>query len=109
MDVLLTLAEDLLFTHAAAAIHGDVDVLLTRNMKHLRTEPVLAAGVAVITSDEFLVDLLARRPRDVLEALGRTAASKKNPPVTAHDLIDRIAAAGAPECAERLRSLRAGE
>ncbi|MCC2321549.1 PIN domain-containing protein [Cellulomonas xiejunii] len=95
--------------HAAAAIHGDVDVLLTRNMKHLRTEPVLAAGVAVITSDEFLVDLLARRRRDVLEAFGRTAASKKNPPVTAHDLIDRIATAGAPEFAERLRSLRAGE
>lgn len=95
--------------HAAAAIHGDVDVLLTRNMKHLRTEPVLAAGVTVITADEFLLDLLARRRRDVLEAFTRAAASKKNPPVTAHDLVDRIAAAGAPEFAERLRSLRPGE
>lgn len=31
--------------HAAACVHGDVDVLLTRNMKHLRTPAVTAAGV----------------------------------------------------------------
>jgi len=31
--------------HAAAAIYGDVDVPLTQNQKHLRTKPVLAAGV----------------------------------------------------------------
>lgn len=27
--------------HAAAAIHGQVDVLVTRNLKHLATEPVI--------------------------------------------------------------------
>lgn len=53
--------------HAAAAIHGDVDVLLTRNLRHLRTEPVLAAGVKVSTSDDFLCQLLTHRSHGVLE------------------------------------------
>ena len=90
--------------HAAAAIHGDVDVLLTRDIKHLRTGPVLTAGVSVITSDEFLVGLLEHRRRAVLDSFARAAASKRNPPITSRELIDRIAAAGAPGFADRLRS-----
>lgn len=93
--------------HAAAVIHGDVDVLLTRNLKHLRTKPVLAAGVKVITSDEFLVDLLKRHRQGVIESFTRAAGSKKNPPVTAHELADKIATAGAPKFAERLCRLLA--
>ncbi len=90
--------------HAAAAIHGDVDVLLTRNRKHLRTQPVLAAGVKVITSDEFLCALLTDRRRGVIAAFIRAADAKRNPPMTPHELADRIAAAGAPRFAERVRS-----
>lgn len=93
--------------HAAAAIYGDVDVLLTRNMKHLRTAPVLAAGVNVITSDDFLVDLLKRRRKGVVESFIRAANGKTNPPVTAQELADKIATAGAPKFAERLRPLLA--
>ncbi|MFT4165781.1 MAG: PIN domain-containing protein [Microlunatus sp.] len=88
--------------HAAAVIYGNVDVLLTRNMKGLRTKPVLAAGVKVMTSDEFLIDLLKRRRQGVIESFTRTAA-KRNPPVTAYALTDKIAAAGAPKFTERLR------
>lgn len=93
--------------HAAAAIYGDVDVLLTRNMKHLRTKPVLAAGVKVITSDDFLVGLLGRRRQGVVESFVRAAGGKTNPPVTASELADKIATAGAPKFADRLRPLLA--
>jgi predicted nucleic acid-binding protein len=91
--------------HAAAAIHGDVAMLLTRNTKHLRTRPVLAAGVDVITSDDFLADLIKRRRRSVVESFTRAAAGKKSPPITAPELADKIAAAGAPTFAARLRPL----
>lgn len=90
--------------HAAAAIHGDVDVLLTRNGKHLRTEPVLAAGVRVMTSDDFLVDLLKRRRQGVVESFIRVAGGKTNPPVTVQELVAKIATAGASKFAERLRA-----
>lgn len=89
--------------HAAAVIHGDVDVLLTRNLKHLRTEPVVEAGVAVMTSDEFLCGLLARRRRSVIESFRHAAANKTDPPVTPLQLAERLAVAGAPHFAKRLR------
>ena len=89
--------------HAAAAIHGDVDVLLTRNLKHLRTKPVLAAGVIVSTSDDFLCELLIHRSQGVLESFIRAADSRKNPPMTPQELADKISTAGAPRFAERLR------
>ncbi|TQL02890.1 PIN domain-containing protein [Cellulomonas sp. SLBN-39] len=89
--------------HAAAAIYGDVDVLLTRNMKHLRTAPVLAAEVAVMTSDEFLVDLLQRHRDATIESFTRAATGRKSPPMTVHELADRITAAGAPIFVEHLR------
>lgn len=89
--------------HAAAAIYGDVDVLLTRNLKHLRTKPVLAAGVKVITSDEFLCALLAEHRQGVVESFIRAADSKKSPPMMPVDLATKIATAGAPQFAERIR------
>lgn len=87
--------------HAAACIYGDVDVLLTRNIKHLRTRPVLAADIRVITSDDFLCDLLARQRRAVVESFTRVAKAKKKPLVSTEELVDRIAAAGAPRFAGR--------
>lgn len=89
--------------HAAAAIHGDVDVLLTRNLKHLRTPQVLAAGVTVITSDDFLCNLLNAHRRGVLESFARAAESRKSPPTTPGELATKIAIAGASRFAERLR------
>ncbi|MFT3970236.1 MAG: hypothetical protein QM695_08140 [Micropruina sp.] len=85
-----------------------MDVLLTRNMKHLRTAPVLAAGVKVITSDEFLVDLLNRHRQGVLESFTRVAASKKSPPVTALQERDISHAVIDARIAERAAGVRLG-
>lgn len=93
--------------HAAAAIHGNADVVLTRNLKHLRTEPVMAAGIEVITSDEFLCALLDDHPGAVIESFMRAAAGRQSPPTTPTQLAQHIAAAGAPEFAERLQALLA--
>ncbi|MDN5797158.1 MAG: hypothetical protein L0H79_15590 [Intrasporangium sp.] len=78
-------------------------MLLTRNLKHLRTKPVLAAGVKVITSDEFLCALLTDRRQGVVESFTRAADSKKNPPMAPAELAKKIATAGAPRFAERVR------
>lgn len=89
--------------HAAACIHGDVDTLLTRNLKHFRTQAIAEAGVEVTTSDAFLCTLLSHYPGPVSESFSRTAAAKKNPVVSPSELADRIAKAGAPLFAERVR------
>ncbi len=90
--------------HAAAAIHGNADVVLTRNLKHLRTEPVLAAGVEVINSDDFLCALLENHRRGVVESFIRAADGKKNPPTTPAQLAEKVSNAGAAQFAERIRT-----
>ncbi|MDL9978659.1 PIN domain-containing protein [Microbacterium sp. ASV49] len=77
--------------HAAACVYGDVDVLLTRNLKHFQAPAIGQAGVQVMTSDSFLSTLLTRRRVAVIESFTRAALSKKNPPVTPVQL-----AAGSP-------------
>lgn len=89
--------------HAAAAIYGNVDVLVTRNLKHLRTEPVLAAGIEVIAADDFLCALLEHRGRGVVESFIRAADGKTDPPMTVADLAQKVSIAGAPQFAERIR------
>lgn len=96
--------------HAAACVHGNIDVLLTRNAKHFRAPALPQAGVAVMDSDQFLCALLTRRPKAVTESFTRAAHTKKNPPVTPGELADRIANAGAAEFAARVRPrLRAAD
>lgn len=88
--------------HAAASIHGGVDVLLTRNLKHFRAPAIGGAGVQVMTSDAFLGNLLTRRRQGVIESFTRAANAKRFPPMAPAELADAIARAGAPRFAERL-------
>lgn len=89
--------------HAAACIHGEVDVLLTRNLKHFRAPPIAQAGVRVMTSDRFLSSLLTRRRQGAVESFIRAANTRSNPATTPTELAETIAKAGAPRFAERLR------
>lgn len=89
--------------HAAACVYGDVDVLLTRNLKDFGAPALTQAGVQVMTSDTFLSKLLCERRQGVVESLTRAAVAKKNSPMTSTELADAIARAGAPRFAERIR------
>ncbi len=100
-DDLSTDPEDRL--HAAACIYGDVDTLLTHNLKDFHAPALAEAGVQVMTSDTFLSKLLSDRRQAVVESFTRAADTKKNPPTTATELANLIAHAGAPQFAERLR------
>lgn len=94
--------------HAAACVHGKVDILLTRNTKHFRSPRLTEAGVTVMNSDQLLCALLAQRPTAVAESFTRAASAKKNPPITPGELADRISAAGAPHFAARIQSRLTG-
>lgn len=90
--------------HAAACIHGEVDVLLTRNLKHFRSSAIRTAGIRVVTSDAFLCDLLARRRQSVVESFRRAANAKTNPPISEAQSLEKLNRAGAPDFAERMRA-----
>jgi len=89
--------------HAAACIHGDVDVLLTRNLKHFRAPAIVEAEVEVMTSDTFLTRLLTRHRQAVVESFVRAANARRNPPISPVDFADMITNAGAPRFASRIK------
>lgn len=89
--------------HVAACLHGHVDVLVTRNTKHYRSPKLAGQGVRVMTADDFLCELLNRKPQLATESFISTANARTRPPVTVREFADRIAAAGAPTFASRLR------
>jgi predicted nucleic acid-binding protein len=89
--------------HVAACLDGRADILLTRNIKDFQSEALTRHGVKIMTADAYLLELMRRRPKAVFESFVATAAARKRPAVTPHELADRIAAAGAPRFAERIR------
>lgn len=90
--------------HAAACIHGGVDVLLTRNLKDFQAAAIAQAGVRVMTADTFLSNLLSHRRHAVIESFTRAANTRKNPPVSVADLAGTVANAGAPRFAEQIKT-----
>lgn len=88
--------------HVAACIGGKVDALITRNISDFRSNRLAEAGVRVMTGDDYLTDLLRRRPRAVIESFVRLAAMKTRPPISPCDLAERLGRAGAPRFASRL-------
>lgn len=78
--------------HAAACIHGDVDVLLTRNLKHFRAPAMVEAEVEV-----------TRHRQAVVESFVRAANARRHPPIFPLDSADMITNAGAPRFAGRIK------
>ncbi|MCS5729196.1 PIN domain-containing protein [Herbiconiux moechotypicola] len=94
--------------HVAACLYGDVDVMLTRDVKHFRGVALDAAQVEVQTADAFLCRLLGRHGHGVAESFARAASAKENPSTTPEHLAIAIARAGAPVFAERITAKFAG-
>lgn len=88
--------------HVAACLGGDVDVLLTRNVRDFPVDRLGAAGVEVKAADDFLVELLDGWRKPVLDAVKLTASRKRNPPQTRCELVNDLRHAGSPKFADRV-------
>lgn len=88
--------------HTAAAIGGRATVLLTRNRRDFPVEHLAANGVKLMSADDYLRDLLRRRPTDILATVRRLAAEKRTPPMSSCNLVDGLRRAGAARFADRL-------
>jgi predicted nucleic acid-binding protein len=71
----------------AAAVRGGADTLVTFNWKDFPPESVDEHGIEVTHPDQFLVQLLAERPNDVVAALERGTAALKKPPQTVREFL----------------------
>lgn len=77
-------------------------MLLTRNRRDFPVEHLAANGVTLMSADDYLRDLLRRRPTDTLTTVRRLAAEKRNPPRSPCGLVKGLRHAGATRFAGRL-------
>ncbi|MDR0481661.1 MAG: PIN domain-containing protein [Cellulomonadaceae bacterium] len=88
----------------AAAISGRAQAIVTRNLKDFPPVALEPHGLHAIGPDDFLLDLFDLRPHTVLEVLQEQAKAMRRPPLVLNDLLDSLAAAGAPQFTQHLRS-----
>lgn len=82
--------------HIAAAIAAGVDVIVTWNLRDFPAEPLAQHGIAVQTPDTYLCELLDTDREPVMETLAFMAQSKRRPPMTRTNLLERLDRAGVP-------------
>jgi hypothetical protein len=82
---------------AAAAASIGAGLIVTSN---IRDFAILPAGIIAVTPDQFLSELLAIRPQELMAALEIQAAGYRRPPMTVIGLIEQLAGV-APDFAAR--------
>ena len=89
----------------ACAIVGGADAIVTNNIDDFPV-PVLASfGLEVIGLDEFLLDLIDHDSIQVENVIQEMARDTKKPAITAREVLDAVARAGAPQAANALSPL----
>lgn len=72
----------------AAAVAVEATVIVT---SHIRDFGSLPDGTVALTPDEFLSQIFAKNPTEVLEAITVQAAAYRRPALTIRELIERLA------------------
>lgn len=91
--------------HSAAAVAAGAGVLLTWNAADFPRERLAVHGLRVVDPDRYMCGLFSEVPDEVAGTVLRMSAQKRNPPMTAHDVADRLSKAGLSRFAELVRPL----
>ena len=86
----------------AAAIAGQVPVIVTFNLVHFPEAVLAPHGVRAVHPDSFAGELLDAEPEAFLRAVRTHRAALKNPPKSASDYLETLKRAGLGETARRL-------
>lgn len=89
--------------HMAAAVAAGASVIVTWNRSDFPSQSLARHGIRVLSPDEYLCELITELPRELTATVGRIAAGKQRPPMTVPQLVARLAAAGVPNFAVRLK------
>ena len=89
----------------ACAIVGGADAIVTNNMDDFPVTVLALFGLEAIELDDFLLDLIDHSPDEVVTAIQEIARDTTNPAISASEVLDVLAKAGASRTAESLASL----
>jgi hypothetical protein len=90
---------------AAAVASTGTRTIVTFNVRHFPADACEPFGIEVVHPDVFLCDMHERAPARVHSALDRQAADLSRPPMTVHDVLDRLDAS-IPGFVNRVRAVR---
>ncbi|VAW85601.1 hypothetical protein MNBD_GAMMA18-1227 [hydrothermal vent metagenome] len=90
----------------AAAIRCGAQVIVTQNLKDFPTNALDQYGIEAIHPDEFLEYQFGLRPELVIKAAKAQRARLQNPPQTAEEFLERLAAQGLVVTAKKLASFK---
>lgn len=89
----------------AAAINGQVEVVVTQNLRDFPATILAKYSIRAIHPDELLCTLLQTHTSQLAQALEAQQARYRNPPVTATELRNMLRQQGVPLFAQALTEL----
>lgn len=90
----------------AAAIQGNVEVIVTQNLKDFPKSALASHGITVTDPDSFVDELLAVAPAEVIVVIAEQADALRKPPQRIENLIERLDKNGLRRSMKSVRDLR---
>ncbi|MBT1175329.1 hypothetical protein JS530_07420 [Bifidobacterium sp. LC6] len=89
----------------AAAYNGDVDVIVTFNLKDFPANQLAKIGLSARHPDAFLTNVAEAYPERTIKAMNELVLSKKHPPRTMQEELERLENSGLARFARMMRKL----
>lgn len=84
----------------AAALRGRADVIVTENVRDFPPALLEPFGIEAVRLDEFLMTQFHLNRAAAARIIGEQMSAMGRPPVTIYQLLNRLAASGAPRFAQ---------
>lgn len=87
----------------ACALVAGADAIVTNNIGDFPDKTLAPLNIEVIRLDDFLLDIFDLVPEEFAAVIREQASDAMRPPLSASEVLDNLAAAGAPETAAEFR------
>jgi predicted nucleic acid-binding protein len=87
----------------ACALIAGADAIVTNNIRDFPDKALAPLNIEVIRLDDFLLDIFDLAPEEFAAVMREQVNDAMHPPLSTADLLNNLAAAGAPETAAELR------
>lgn len=89
----------------AAAVWGNVDQIVTFNLRDFPVEAVAPYRIDIVSPDDFLLNVLDMFPKIAVEVIQEQAAELKRPPLSVDDVLAALSKCGATEFAQAVDNI----
>jgi predicted nucleic acid-binding protein len=87
----------------ACALIAGADAIVTNNVRDFPDEALAPLSIEVVKLDDFLLDIFDLAPEEFASVIREQANDAMRPPLSPADVLNNLAAAGAPVTAQELR------